>query len=166
MKTISKILYILIALIGGSVQANDHNTGIDFFSKITPETHPAVPYILAWLDTQVQKDYEAFAAFFNSESNLPLFINLPGGKVFRDSKELLLRHKEFYESPVFEVVREDLCDGMGNPDFFTCSVLVHVTFPNGAKRSNYIDVTFIKSADLEPRWVPARIINTVIDSAK
>jgi hypothetical protein len=161
-----KIFFTMTILIGGAMQANESDNEIHFFQNITRDTHPAIPYILTWLDAQVQKDYETFAASLNSPSHPHLFVNLPGGKIVTDAKELLLRHKNFYASPQFQVTREELSHGMGNQDFFTCNVLVHVTLPDGAQRKNYIDMTFLKQKGVNPIWIPARVINTVVDSTQ
>lgn len=160
------VLACIILLLGGSMSAHEFSSNVQFFSKIQEDTHPAVPYVLAWVNAQVQKDYEAFARCFDSDANSPLFLNLPGGVIMKHPKELLARHKTFYNSPDFQVVAEGLQNGMGNSDFFTCSVLVHVTLPNGARRTNYIDMTFLKRKDSEPLWIPARLINTVVDATR
>ncbi len=148
------------------MHANESDTEIQFFSEIAPDTHPAVPYILSWLDAQVNKDYKAFAAAFGPIANPHLFVNLPGGNIVTNAEQILLRHKHFYENPLFQVTRGELSNGMGNRDFFTCNVLVDVTLPDGAQRKNYIDITFLKKGDLNPTWIPTRIINTVVDPTK
>lgn len=139
---------------------------ISLISPIQESSHPAVPYVLAWLDAQARKDYEAFAECLGPEGDVPLFINLPGGVLMRNAEQILARHKAFYESSAFQVQYGELQDGMGNKDFFVCSVLVHVTLPTGKKRTNYIDMTFLKNETSGPAWIPRRLINTVVDATR
>lgn len=130
---------------------------IQLFPEVTSETHPAVIYVTKFLDAQKQKNINAFANSFNE--NMQLFANLPGGVIIRDPKQLIARHKQLYESPNFHVEYGDIGDGLGNDDFFACSVQVKVTLPDNSQRTNYIDMTFVRNGN---EWVPARLINTVV----
>lgn len=136
------------------------------YPQITQESHPAVKYVQAFLEAQVKKDYTAFANCFG-QGDMHFFLILPGGNVVRNQELLLARHRELYASPKFQVeLKSPLQDGVGNNDFFSCSVLVHVTLPNGCERTNYLDMTFFNNCYEGPKWVPVRLVNTVVDSSR
>ncbi len=131
------------------------------YAIVTEKTHPAVLDIQRFLESQSHKDISVFASYL-SENEL-FFLNLPGGIEITDPQALIQMHQHLYASPDFSCRFEELQNGIGNDDFFTCSVKVGVTFPGGVKRSNYIDMTFVKNSKESPAWVPIRLINTVID---
>lgn len=157
-------LFVFICFMNNTLFGGEMNSRIQSFSQVTNETHPAVKYMIDFLEAQKQKDLEAFACCFGPHADNPIFINLPGGVIIRDAKRLIERHKNFYESPTFHVDYSELHDGIGNDDFFSCSVLVNVTLPDGNQRKNYIDMTFVKKKGLEPEWIPARLINTTVST--
>jgi hypothetical protein len=73
-------------------------------------------------------------------------------------------HQDFLESSSFRFEYGELTHGIGGSDFFTCSVPARVTLPDGKQREVCIDMTFFKSSNSHPAWIPGRFINTVVDS--
>lgn len=162
--SIGKGLVLFLCFVS-TIVAEDHmKAPFQMFEQVTEESHPAVKFVLALLDSQARRDIESFAACFDPE--FPLFVNLQGGHRLRDAKELIKRHEGFYQSSTFQFEYGDLQDCIGNDDFFTCSVPFSVTFPNGVQRNAYLDMTFFKNRGAGPEWIPGRIINTVMDAAQ
>lgn len=159
---LKKSLFILVCIMNHTLFGGEMNNHIPSFSQVTNETHPAVKYMVDFLEAQKQKDFEAFTRCFGPAADGPLFVILPGGVIMRDAKHLIERHKKLYESPTFHVDYSELHDGRGNDDFFSCSVQVNVKLPDGSQRTNYIDMMFVRNEGLEPEWIPARLINTVV----
>lgn len=157
-------LFILVCFMNYTLFGAEMNNHIQSFPQVTNKTHPAVKYMVDFLEAQKQKDLKAFTRCFGPSVDNPIFVNLLGGVIMRDAKQLIERHKNFYESPSFHVDYSELHDGIGNNDFFSCSVLVNVTLPNSSQRINYIDMMFVRKEGLEPEWIPARLINTVVST--
>ena len=130
-----------------------------FFSKIAKDSHPAVKYAIACLDSIVHKNLDQFAASFERKS--VIFANLPGGVQVTSVQKFVEMHRAFFASSTSRFSYGDLQQGVGGADFFTCSIPAHVILPNGAERDVYIDMTLILE---EGTWVPIRFINTVVDS--
>jgi hypothetical protein len=158
-------LFILVCAMNCTLIGGEMSQSIQSFSQITIKTHPAVKYVLDFLEAQKQKDIEAFAHCFGQDEDHPIFVNLPGGIIMRDPKQLIERHRKFYESSIFHVDYGEFYDGIGNDDFFSCSVLVNVTLPDGSERTNYIDMMYVKQ-DEKPVWIPIRLINTVLSTTR
>ncbi len=133
------------------------------FERVSKGCHPALNDLFAFLESLSMKDKQAFAASFGSLSSIGFFANLPGGVRVTDPNKLIEMHDEFFESSVSQFEYSKLNNGVGGEDFFTCSVPAKVTFPNGTKREVCIDMTFFKNQDA---WVPARLINTVVDPSQ
>lgn len=134
---------------------------LQLYEQIRDESHPAVFHIRRFLESQAHKDIATFTAYLQHSE--PFFLNLPGGHIVTNPEELIKRHTRFYESPEFACHFGELQHGMGNNDFFICNVHVNVTLPGGLKRSNYIDMTFVKNSKNSPAWIPVRLVNTVIE---
>ncbi len=161
-----RFLYILICAMNCTLIGEEMSHPIKSFSQVTSKTHPAVKYVLDFLEAQKQKNIEAFAHCFGQDADNPIFVNLPGGIIMRDPKQLIERHRKFYESSTFHVDYGELHDGIGNDDFFSCSALLNVTLPDGSQRTNYIDMMYVKQDDLKPEWIPTRLINTVLSTTR
>lgn len=159
------LLVILTCFMNTTLFGGEMNNQIQSYQHITSDAHPAASYVVEFLEAQKNKDVNAFAHCFGTAADNRIFVNLSGGVIMTDVQQLIKRHKELYASPVFHVEYGPLQNGMGNDDFFCCSVLVNVTLPDSSQRSNYIDMMFVREEGSEPEWIPVRLINTVVNSS-
>ena len=124
--------------------------------------HPALPYVLALLESMRLKEMSSFARCFDLDGS-PFLDTLPGGVQIRSARELVKKHEEFFGSSIASFTYQGPQDLLTGESFFICSVPASVVRPNGSHAEIYLDLTFIKWAGRDPEWVPVRFINTVVD---
>lgn len=133
------------------------------FETVTPDSHPAVPKVLSYLESISHKNMRAFAESFGPHRQAPFFANLPGGVRVQTIQKFIDMHQGFFESDTSRFEYGSLTQGIGGDDFFMGSVTAKVILPNGSQREVAIDMTFFKVNDF---WIPSRFINTVLDASQ
>ncbi len=133
------------------------------FEQVTPDCHPAVSTGSAYLDTVCAKDLKQFAAALAPQIQAPFFANLPGGVRVTDVNQFIEMHRSFFQSDRSRFEYRSLSHGVGDRNFFLCSLSAFVVLPNGSEREVYIDMTLFLCQGL---WIPRRFINTVIQPSQ
>lgn len=123
------------------------------------QSHPAVPYIHAFLNSVIEKDKAAHAETF--AINQPFTDILPGGIRIDSSKELIEGHDAFFKSSVTKFSHGPLIDIIADESNFSAGIIATVTKETGETVQIYIRLLFVPEPGTD-RWVPRFLQNTVI----